>query len=75
AVMQDNARQPTIGTLIDGAMESLERENPKLRDVLPKGYARPALDKRRLGELVDLISGIGFGESRTQDVLGRVYEY
>ena len=56
------ARQPEIGTLIDGAMEAIERENPGLRDVLPKGYGRPTLDKVRLGRVVDLISDIGLGE-------------
>lgn len=76
--LEDNAKQPEIGTLIDGAMEALERANPKqLKDVLPKGYARPTLDKQRLGELVDLISGIGLGEKHQQahDVLGGVYQY
>lgn len=76
--LKDNAKQPGIGTLIDGAMEALERANPKqLNDVLPKGYARPTLDKQRLGELVDLISGIGLGEKhqQAQDVLGGVYQY
>src|SRR5437867_4146501 len=47
------AKQPEIGTLLDAAMEAIERENPSLRAVLPKDYARPALDKQRLGELVD----------------------
>ena len=54
SILEKNAKQPTIGTLIDGAMESLERENPILRDVLPKGYARPTLDKRRLERVMDL---------------------
>ena len=57
-----------------GAMEAIERENPTLKGVLPKDYARPALDKQRLGQLIDLISNIKIGdeESRAKDVLGRV---
>lgn len=75
--LQAAAKQPQIGALIDGAMEAIERENPSLKGVLPKDYARPVLDKRRLGELIDLISGVGLGgrENRGRDVLGRVYEY
>ncbi len=75
--LQASAKQPTIGSLIDGAMVAIEKENPKLRRVLPKEYARPALDKTRLGELVDIISRIGLGNdaARAQDILGRVYEY
>ncbi|MCU0642441.1 MAG: type I restriction-modification system subunit M, partial [archaeon] len=75
--IRDNAKMPEIGKLIDDAMDVIERENPSLRDVLPKTYARATLDKKRLGELVDLISGIGLGdkESKSKDILGRVYEY
>jgi len=75
--LQANAKQPTIGQLLDRAMEAIEKENPSLKGVLPKDYARPALNKERLGELIDLISTIGLGdeESRSKDVLGRVYEY
>ncbi len=75
--LQANARQPNIGTLIDEAMAAIERANPKVKGVLPKDYARPALDKRSLGELIDLIGTIGLGDqtSRSQDILGRVYEY
>ncbi|HET8630863.1 MAG TPA: class I SAM-dependent DNA methyltransferase [Thermomicrobiales bacterium] len=58
ATIQDNAPQETIGVIIDRAMEAIERDNRTLRDVLPKGYARPTLDKRRLGELVDLIGKV-----------------
>ncbi|MCX6378662.1 MAG: SAM-dependent methyltransferase, partial [Armatimonadetes bacterium] len=60
-----------------GAMAALERENGSLKGVLPKDYARPALDKRRLGELVDLIGNIGQGdaEGRKRDLLGQAYEY
>lgn len=64
SVLRAAAKQPEIGSLIDKAMEAIERENPKLKDVLPKGYARPTLDKRRLGELIDLISNIGPGRER-----------
>jgi type I restriction enzyme M protein len=75
--LQANAKQPEIGKLIDEAMVAIEKENPRLRGVLPKDYARPALDKHRLGEMVDLISTIGLGDavSQQKDVLGRVYEY
>ncbi|MGH2531106.1 MAG: type I restriction-modification system subunit M [Thermomicrobiales bacterium] len=77
SILEANAKQPTIGTIIDGAMESLERENPTLREVLPKAYARPTLDKRRLGELIDLFANLDVGgkERRSRDVLGQVYEY
>ncbi len=75
--LQKNAKQPKIGNLIDDAMDAIERDNPTLKDVLPKNYARPALDKQRLGELIDLIGTIGLGdaENRSKDILGRVYEY
>jgi type I restriction enzyme M protein len=75
--LRDNARQPTIGKLIDDAMVAVERDNKTLKGVLPKDYARPALDKQRLGELIDLIGTIGLGdrENRSKDILGRVYEY
>ena len=75
--LQDNAKKPTIGKLIDDAMDAIERDNPSLKGVLPKDYARPSLDKARLGELIDLIGTIGLGdaENRSKDILGRVYEY
>ncbi len=75
--LKDNAKQSIIGQLIDNAMTSIERDNPSLKGVLPKDYARPALDKQRLGQLIDLVSNISIGdeESRSRDVLGRVYEY
>ncbi len=75
--LKAQAKQPTIGTLIDDAMEGIERDNPSLKDVLPKDYARPALDKTRLGQLIDMISNIKVGDedARSRDVLGRVYEY
>lgn len=75
--VQANAKKPSNGQTIDDAMTAIERENPTLRGVLPKSYARPQLDKHRLGELVDLISTIGLGDAanRSKDILGRVYEY
>ena len=75
--LQANATQPEIGALLDNAMIAIEREYPHLKGVLPKNYARPELDKQRLGELIDLISTIGLGEkaNRSKDILGRVYEY
>ena len=75
--LKAQARQPTIGQLVDDAMAAIERDNPALQGVLPKDYARPALDKQRLGQLIDLISNIKVGDeaARSKDVLGRVYEY
>jgi len=75
--LKDNAKQPTIGKAVDDAMVAIERDNPTLKGVLPRDYARPALDKERLGQLIDLVSNIGLGdkESRSKDILGRVYEY
>ncbi len=75
--LQKNAKKPTIGKIIDDAMDAIERDNPSLKGVLPKNYARPALDKQRLGELIDLIGTIGLGDSanKSRDILGRVYEY
>ena len=75
--LKAQARQPTVGQLVDDAMAGIERDNPALKDVLPKDYARPALDKQRLGQLIDMISNIKVGdeEARSKDVLGRVYEY
>ena len=77
AYLKAQARQPTIGQLVDQAMDGIERDNPVLKDVLPKNYARPALDKQRLGQLIDMISDIKVGDeaARSKDVLGRVYEY
>ncbi|WP_438313231.1 type I restriction-modification system subunit M [Sporosarcina sp. FA9] len=74
--IKENAKKPEIGQIIDSAMIAVEKENESLRGVLPKDYARPALDKTRLGETIDLFSfKVGDKESRSQDVLGRVYEY
>ncbi len=75
--LRDNAKQPEIGTIIDDAMDAIERENPKLKGVLPKNYGREALDKRRLGELIDIFSNIQLNGSghKEKDLLGRIYEY
>ncbi|WP_295456166.1 class I SAM-dependent DNA methyltransferase [uncultured Thiodictyon sp.] len=75
--LKAKARQPGIGKLIDEAMLAIEKVNLSLKGVLPKEYARPALNAVMLGELIDLISRIALGESqdRARDVLGRVYEY
>ena len=75
--LQANAKQTTIGKLIDEAMLAIEKVNPTLKGVLPKEYARPALNAVMLGELIDLISGItlGTGKDKAKDLLGRVYEY
>ena len=75
--LQSQARQPSIGRLVDDAMIAVERDNPALEDVLPKDYGRDALDKDRLGQVVDLVSNIKVGgaEAQAHDVLGQVYEY
>ena len=75
--LQANAKQSNIGKHIDDAMVAIERDNKVLKGVLPKDYARPAVNKQRLGELIDLIGTIGLGdaENRSKDILGRVYEY
>ena len=74
--IKENAKQPTIGTIIDDAMLHIERENSQLKNVLPKIYGGPDLDKVMLGELIDLFSfDVGTKEARAIDVLGRVYEY
>ena len=75
--LRTQARQPTIGQIVDAAMTAIERDNPALKDVLPKDYARQGLDKQRLGQVIDLVSNIQVGgaKARATDVLGRVYEY
>src|SRR5204862_660987 len=83
--LQNSAKQPTIGKIVDDAMVAIERDNPRLKGILPKDYARPSLDKNRLGELIDLIGTIPLAASqsdevknkqhRSFDLLGRVYEY
>jgi type I restriction enzyme M protein len=75
--LKANAPQPTIGKLVDDAMIAIERDNPSLKGVLPKEFAKPGLDKQRLGQLINLVSDIGLGSpaDRAKDILGRVYEY
>lgn len=76
--IQDRAKLPEIGQVIDGAMDLIEGENRSIKGVLPRNYGREGLDKGRLGQLVDLIGSIGFTETDdhgSDDVLGRVYEY
>jgi type I restriction enzyme M protein len=75
--LQANAKQPSIGKLIDEAMMAIEKVNPILKGVLPKDFGRPALSAVMLGELIDLISGIALGSQAdtARDLLGRVYEY
>ncbi|MCB9619814.1 MAG: SAM-dependent DNA methyltransferase [Sandaracinus sp.] len=77
--LRERAKSPEIGVLIDAAMDAIERENKTLRGTLPKDYARPAVDKTRLGELLDLLSDVALVDEnkdhRSTDLLGRVYEY
>jgi type I restriction enzyme M protein len=75
--LQGRAKDPVIGKLLDSAMIAIERDNPSLKGVLPKEYARPHLDKQSLGGVIDLVSTIGLGDkgSREKDIIGRVYEY
>lgn len=75
--LKANAKQPTIGTIIDDAMSAIERDNASLKGVLPKDFGRIGLDKQSLGQIIDLVSNIGLGDaaSRSKDILGRVYEY
>jgi type I restriction enzyme M protein len=75
--LKDNAPQPTIGKIVDDAMSAIERDNLSLKDVLPKEYGRLGLDKKRLGQLINLVSDVGLGRpaDRAKDVLGQVYEY
>lgn len=75
--MVSKARQPDIGTYVDAAMDAIEKENPSLKGVLPKVYARQNLDPTSLGELIDLVGNIALGsaKARSADVLGHVFEY
>ncbi|KKS03253.1 MAG: Type I restriction-modification system methylation subunit, partial [Candidatus Curtissbacteria bacterium GW2011_GWA2_41_24] len=75
--LHSQSKQPTIGTDLDNAMELIEKENPSLKGILPKVYARPNLDKTALGGLIDLIGNVALGDeaSKSKDILGRVYEY
>ena len=75
-VISAAAHTQEIGVVIDDAMRSIERANKKLKDILPKNFARPELDKRRLGEVVDLFTNIRMMEhGDNKDILGRTYEY
>lgn len=75
-VIAEAAHKEEIGTVIDEAMRAIEKENKRLKDVLPKNYARSELDKRRLGNVVDLFTNIQMIEHGTdKDILGRAYEY
>lgn len=69
------ARSDEIGSIIDDAMIKIEENNKKLKDILPKNYSRPELDKRRLGEIIDLFSNIKIVNKNKKDILGNVYEY
>ncbi len=75
--LQDRAKQPEVGKFVDDAMDVIEKQNLSLKGVLPKEYARPDLNKQRLGELIDLIGTIGFNQEghQAKDLLGQVYEY
>ena len=74
--IKENAKQSTIGQIVDDAMIAIERENRSLKGVLPKNYARPELNKSKLGEIIDLFSfNLGSKEAKAKDILGRVYEY
>ena len=75
--IRDNAAKTDIGKLVDDAMDAIEKENPSLRGVLPKVYARQNLDPASLGGLINLVSKIALGDTkaRSADVLGHVFEY
>ena len=76
SVVAEAAHTPEVGTVIDNAMRLIEKENPRLKGILPKNFARPELDKRRLGDVVDLFTNIQMKEhGDTKDILGRTYEY
>ena len=76
SVICESAHKEEIGTVIDDAMRAIEKENKRLKDILPKNYARSDLDKRRLGNVVDLFTNVQMIEHGTdKDILGRTYEY
>jgi type I restriction enzyme M protein len=76
SIIAETAHKERIGTVIDDAMRAIEKENTRLKDILPKNYARNELDKRRLGNVVDLFTNIRMTEHGThKDILGRTYEY
>ena len=72
-----HSKQVEIGQIVDSALDAIEKENDSLRGVLPRNYSRPELDKRILGEIIDLFTNINVGgkEGKEKDILGRVYEY
>lgn len=73
--IKNNATSPEIGKIVDEAMTAIENQNKCLKGVLPKNYARPELEKRRLGEVINLFSNLKLHGKEEQDMLGRVYEY
>ena len=75
--LHSRSKLPSIGKDVDDAMEAIEKENPTLKGILPKVFARPNLDKAALGGLIDLIGNIALGDeaAKSKDILGRVYEY
>jgi len=75
--LMNKAKEPTIGKTVDDAMDTIEKENPSLKNVLPKVFARGNLDPTNLGSLIDLIGNVSIGETkeRSADVLGHVFEY
>lgn len=75
-IIASKSRTPEIGTTIDDAMRHIEKENSKLKGILPKNFSRPELDKRRLGDVVDLFTNLKMHtKDESKDILGRVYEY
>lgn len=75
-VIASKAHTPEIGTVIDDAMRAIEKENKRLKDILPKNFARPELDKRRLGDVVDLFTNIQMVDGTSEkDILGNTYQY
>jgi type I restriction enzyme M protein len=77
AFIANHAKLPEIGKVVDNALDAIEKENDSLKGVLPKSYSRPELDKRILGEIIDLFTNMNVGgsDAREKDILGRVYEY
>ena len=76
--LADNAKQGTIGRIIDEAMDSIMASNPSLNNTLPKGFNREGVDQNRLGQLIDIFNNVRFtgqGVSKARDLLGEVYEY
>ncbi len=73
--IRNNATSPEIGKVVDEAMTAIENQNKQLKGVLPKNYARPELEKRRLGEVINLFANLKLHGREEQDLLGRVYEY